>query len=117
VVPAFISPRQQQLVDGSVERVAAVLQDGLSDAGILVLSKRVGSEIRLAGQTKTHKIFCIHLYGKMEGKTAKTLVRMKWDKEADESFWNLIVQLLATTEADDAAKGSDVGAWNPAANR
>ncbi len=97
---AFLAPfpgtsHRQQVVADKLERVSARLQEGLSDAGVSVLTKRVGPEMRLAGQTKSGKVFCLHLYAEKEGGTDRTLVRVKWDREADEAFWQLVCQLVA----------------------
>jgi hypothetical protein len=91
---------QKQVVAGSVAQVSAKLEEGFSEAGISVLTKQVGTEIRLAGQTKSGKIFCVHLYGeKVEGKD-KTLVRVKWDRDADDEFWRMVLKLVATPAPD-----------------
>lgn len=104
---AFLAPfpftsNRQQMVDDKLEQVSARLKEGLSDAGVSVLSKRVGAEMRLAGQTKTGKVFCLHLYAKNVDGANRTLVRVKWDREADEAFWELVCQLVAVPgEAKD----------------
>ena len=101
---SFLTPglslRQQQVVSAPLVRVSAQLQEGLSEAGIHVLSKPVGQEMRLAGMTKSKKVFCLHLYAEKEGKAERTLVRIKWDREADEAFWQTVVQIVTETAAD-----------------
>jgi len=96
---AFLAPfpgtsHRQQVVADKLERVSARLEEGLSDAGVSVLTKRVGPEMRLAGQTKSGKVFCLHLYAEKAGGEDRTLVRIKWDREADEAFWELVLSLL-----------------------
>ena len=96
---AFLAPfpftsNRQQMVDDKLEQVSARLKEGLSDAGVSVLTKRVGTEMRLAGQTKTGKVFCLHLYAKNVDGADRTLVRVKWDREADEEFWQMVVGLV-----------------------
>jgi hypothetical protein len=93
---------RQQVVADKLERVSARLQEGLGDAGITVLTKPVGPEMRLAGMTKSGKVFCLHLYAEKAGGADRTLVRVKWDREADEPFWQLVVSLVATRAADPA---------------
>src|SRR5207248_2310820 len=98
---AFLAPfpgtsNRQQVVADKLERVSARLEEGLSDAGVSVLTKPVGTEMRLAGTTKSGKIFCLHLYAEKEGGADRTRVRVKWDREADEAFWELVVSLVAT---------------------
>src|SRR3954454_24286599 len=88
---SFLTPfpgtsNRQQVVTDKLERVSARLEEGLSDAGVSVLTKRVGPEMRLAGMTKSGKVFCLHLYAEKEGSADRTLVRVKWDREADEAF-------------------------------
>jgi hypothetical protein len=97
---AFLAPfpgtsNRQQVVADKMERVSARLEEGLSDAGVSVLTKPVGPEMRLAGQTKAGKVFCLHLYAEKEGGADRTLVRVKWDREADEAFWQLVLSLVA----------------------
>jgi hypothetical protein len=97
---AFLAPfpftsNRQQVVDDKMEQVSARLQAGLSDAGVAVLTKRVGPEMRLAGQTKSGKVFCLHLYAQKVDGADRTLVRVKWDREPDEAFWEQVLSLVA----------------------
>jgi hypothetical protein len=90
----------KQIVNAPVAQVSARLEEGLSEAGVSVLTKQVGQERRLAGITPSGKIFCLHLYGqKVAGKEA-TQVRVKWDREADEAFWRMVLNLAASSAAD-----------------
>ncbi len=106
---SFLTPSSglagsRQVVAGSVDQVAEQIQQGLSDAGISVLSKRVGSDLRLAGMTKSQKVFCLHLYGQTVRGEEKTLVRLQWDRGADETFWPMVLQLLAAPDSNDAER-------------
>jgi hypothetical protein len=110
---AFLSPSAvvygpKTVVAGSVSRVCAKLQDGLSDAGLMVQMNRVGSDVRLAGITKSGKVFCLHLYAKGDMSGKKTLVRMQWDRGGDEEFWQLVLKILATPAAG-AEESSSAG--------
>jgi hypothetical protein len=100
VAPFPGAPNRQQVVADKLERVSARLEEGLSDAGVSVLTKRVGPEMRLAGMTKSGKVFCLHLYAEKAGGADRTLVRVKWDREADEAFWQLVLSLVATPLGD-----------------
>ncbi len=101
----------QKVVSGSLNQVSALLEDGLREAGVSVLTKRVGSEIRLAGMTASGQVFCIHLYGEKKSGAEKTLVRIKWDRAADEPFWQMVLRLVATPASDssDASNAGDAG--------
>jgi hypothetical protein len=94
-------PDPRQVVAAPLQQVAARLVEGLSEAGVPVLTKPVGREVRLAGMTKSKKIFCLHLYAEKVAGADRTLVRVKWDREADEPFWQLVLE-LASTAAPDA---------------
>jgi hypothetical protein len=87
--------REQLVVAAPLDRVATQLEDGLSEAGVPVLTKRVGQEVRLAGMTKSRKVFCLHLYAKQVEGADKTLVRIRWDREADEELWQTVVRICA----------------------
>jgi hypothetical protein len=103
----FLAPSpDQQVVSDSLERVAARIQDGLSEAGVPVLSKRVGTEVRLAGMTKSGKVFCLHLYAKKVEGADKTLVRVRWDREADEPFWQSVLRIM-TAGPDSPSEAGD----------
>lgn len=82
------------VVAGTVEEVAAKLQDGLRDAGLILQPKRMSSEYRIVSQWKSGMIFCLYLSPRKEGSGSKTLVRIKWDGEGDEELWHLILKIL-----------------------
>ncbi len=109
---SFLSPQfcvfcvygPKQTVSGTAGEVSAMLQAGLSDAGVLPRVKRVGSDYMIAGVWKNYLAFCLHLSQKKEPDGIKTLVRMQWDRGGDEELWQLIVKILATSDdADDAS--------------
>jgi hypothetical protein len=92
----FGGPRKQQIVvAGPVVEVSGRLQEALSEAGISVLTKFQGGDLRMAGMTKTGKVFCFHLYpAESEGKE-KTRILLEWDRGGeDESLWRTVVQPL-----------------------
>jgi hypothetical protein len=110
---AFLAPTAvpygpKTVVVGSLSRVCAKLQDGLSDAGIMVQMNRVGSDLRLAGISKTRTVFCLHLSTKKDVDGNKTLVRMQWDRGGDEELWQLILKILTTPtpNANDSSGAS-----------
>jgi hypothetical protein len=108
LVPSAVVYGPKVVVAGSVTQVCAKLQDGLSDAGIMVQMNRVGSDLRLAGRTKSGTVFCLHLYEKKDKEAGgpKTLVRMQWDRGGDEEFWQMVVKMAAAPKAgsDDSSK-------------
>ena len=107
LTPLLAPHPEQQVVADPIDRVATRIQDGLSEAGVPVLTKRVGQEVRLAGMTKSRKVFCLHLYAEKAGREDRTLVRVKWDRVADGPFWELVCKLAATPAADAAGAGDD----------
>jgi hypothetical protein len=105
---SFLSPYsggagRQQVVDDKLEQVAARLEDGLRDAGVSVLTKRVGQELRLAGQTQEGKVYCLRLWAEKAGGADRTRVCLKWN-EAGSPFWQLVVSLA---EPPGDAKGGE----------
>ncbi len=97
-------PSPHQVAAGRVEEVSTRLQAGLAEAGITVLTKFQGEELRMAGMTKGSKVFCLHLTREKpkgeekEGRAEKTRVRLQWDREADEELWPTILRSLAAPE-------------------
>ncbi len=98
------------VVPGSVSEVSAKLRDGLSEAGLLLNSKWVGSDYRLSSTWKTHTVFCLHMK-QMKDKDAshgiKTQVRMQWDRGGDDELWQLVLKILKAP-ADDGADATTV---------
>jgi hypothetical protein len=85
------------LVNGSVGEVSAKLRDGLSEAGLLLNAKWVGSDYRISSTWKSHTVFCLHMK-QMKDKVAshglKTQVRIQWDRGGDEELWQLVLKIL-----------------------
>jgi hypothetical protein len=102
LTPLLAPHPEQQVVADPIDRVATRIQDGLSEAGVPVLTKRVGGEVRLAGMTKSGKVFCLHLYAKKLEGAEKTLVRVQWDREADEPFWQTVLRISAAGDTDSS---------------
>lgn len=106
LLPGSVVYGPKLIVAGTVGEVSAKLQDGLSDAGIMLVSKRVGDDFRIGGTVpKTRTAFCLHLSEKKIGGSIKTLIRMQWDRGGDEELWQR-VQAILTTPTDDGARAS-----------
>lgn len=106
LLPGSVVYGPKLIVAGTVGEVSATLQDGLSDAGIIVVSKRVGDDFRIAGKVpKTSTAFCLHLSEKKIGGSVKTLLRMQWDRGGDDELWQRI-QAILTTPTDDGGRAS-----------
>jgi hypothetical protein len=105
-VDSFLSPQivtygPKRVVSGSVSQVAAKLQDGLSDAGIQVMPRQAGGDYRLAGQSKSGTVFCLHLHEKKVAGATKTLIRMQWDRGGDEELWKLVLKLVDSPQPQE----------------
>lgn len=91
----------RQVVTGTVPEVSRRIEDGLSEAGIAVISKQLDGERRLAGQDRqSGKCFCIHMYGKKVGKVDKTLVSIEKDPGMDDTFLKMILGFATGPETD-----------------
>ncbi|HTU92415.1 MAG TPA: hypothetical protein VMF69_20205 [Gemmataceae bacterium] len=88
-------------VSGTVAEVSAKLMDGLSDSGLILNSKSVGSDHRIVGLWKSCVAFCLHLQQTKEKGACKTLVRMQWDNGGDQELWQLVLKILNAPSADD----------------
>jgi hypothetical protein len=106
LAPSAVPYGPKTVAAGSLSRVCAKLQDGLSDSGIMVQMNRVGSDLRLAGISKTQTVFCLHMSGQKDATGNKTLIRMQWDRGGDDELWQLILKILAspTPVPDDTSK-------------
>ena len=94
----------KEVVPGTVAQVAAELQDGFREAGIQVMAKQAGDELRLAGQSKSGTAFCLHLSQKKVLDKPNTVVSMWWDLGGDEELWKLVRQWLEAPEPRHADK-------------
>jgi hypothetical protein len=95
----------KQVVAAPLGPTAELLEAGLNDRGVTVLTKRLDGEVRLAGQTKAGKVFCLDVKHE-KGNKEKTVVSVRWDREADGAFWNMVVEILT---APAAARGDHEG--------
>ena len=100
LVPFGRASEQQLVCPGSVIQVSTRLQEALAGAGVSVVTKYVEEDLRLAGVTKQGKVFCFHLRREKGAGADKTLIRLQWDKDADETFWRTIVLPLANPEPE-----------------
>ncbi|HTU19429.1 MAG TPA: hypothetical protein VMG10_15320 [Gemmataceae bacterium] len=105
---SFLSPQimvngPREVVAGSVAEVSAKLENGLSEAGVFLRTKRVGDDYRIASQWKKRTVFCLHLSEKKIDGSVKTLVRMQWDRGGDNELWQLIQAILSTPSNDSTS--------------
>ena len=102
ILPQMVVSGPKQVVTGSTSQVVARLQDGLSEAGIVVQPKQVGGDYRLAGISKSGTVFCLHVVEKKVAGGSKTLVRVQWDHGGDDELWKLICRILdSSTEVKE----------------
>lgn len=94
LMPQVVYGPKATVADTAAE-VSAKLQDGLSEAGIMWVVKRVGDDLRIAGVApKSRTAFCVHLKEKRIDGRVQTLVRMQWDRGGDEELWQQIRTIL-----------------------
>jgi hypothetical protein len=100
----FGGPRlRHQVVAGPVGEVADRLEAALSEAGIPVLTKQHGRELRVAGMTKAGKVFCVHLSQENGEGEERTRITVQWDRDVDEEFWWKVVEPLALPTGEPSA--------------
>jgi hypothetical protein len=99
LAPWSAAPRERWLVNEPFGTVAAVLDTGLRDNGIQLMSKHVPGEVRLAGQTKSGKVFCLYVKAAKDDRE-KAIVSLRWDREADAGFRRIVVELLKPPAKD-----------------
>jgi hypothetical protein len=108
VQPAFwplaTATGPRQVVAAPHDKVAATLEAGLGEAGVTVLVKRLDGEVRLAGQTRSGKVFCLYVKRAKTAHGDETAVTAHWDCEPDEKLWGTVVDLLATCAAQEKDK-------------
>jgi hypothetical protein len=85
----------KQVVAGSIDQVSTLLETGLSEAGVTVLTKRLNGEIRLAGMTKSEKVFCLYVKRQETDGGPKSAVTIRWDRQSDDPFWQNVVAILS----------------------
>jgi hypothetical protein len=112
VSPAPPGPPPPQVVAASVNVVANVLQDALTDAGIVVVEKRKGSQVRLVGSTGADRLFAIVLQPRKGAKRDLTLVIVDCGHDPDEHFLQVVREALAPMRpgADKDAGDTDQAA-------
>jgi hypothetical protein len=93
--------RHRHVVAGSLAEVAAALEVGLNEAGVTVLVKRLDHEVRLAGQTRSGKIFCLYVKPDRTTEGDRTVVTVRWDTVPDEPFWQTVGNVLASRGDED----------------
>jgi hypothetical protein len=86
---------KQQVVSGSVDQTSANLQAELKNMGILVSASQVGEDVRLIGETKSHKRFVLILKQRQTSSGESTAISIEWEKDADEQFWLTVLEQLA----------------------
>jgi hypothetical protein len=93
---AFTRAKPQKLnAEGSVVEVSYRIKDACADAGVALVTKLVGDDLRMAGVTKAGKVFCLHLRKDKAETGESTLIEMQWDREADEEFWRKVLLPMA----------------------
>jgi hypothetical protein len=82
------SPKgSEQVVLGSPERVSFTVQAALSHMGLFVRANREGEDIRISSTSPAGKHFTLVLKRKPSPQGDSTVIRVDWEKEADEAFW------------------------------
>jgi hypothetical protein len=94
------APRQSYAVAAPQSMVVGMIETGLGEAGVNVLTKRVDGVMRMAGQTKSGKVFCLYVKPDQGESGQQTLVTIRWDHDADEAFWKSVVAILKAAEAE-----------------
>ncbi|HWG41890.1 MAG TPA: hypothetical protein VN688_03820 [Gemmataceae bacterium] len=89
------SVSHRQVVAGSVEQASLKLQEGLTEAGVVVLVKPQDEGTRLFCRTKSGKMFCLLLNQEKTKGSDKTAVTMS-ERAVDEQFWGMVVKILKT---------------------
>jgi len=91
------------VVPGTIGEVSAKLREGLSEAGLLLRTNRMGSDYRISSQWKSGIVFCLHLKQMNDVDGVKTRVRMQWDRGGDQELWQLILKILNAPSDSGAA--------------
>jgi hypothetical protein len=79
---------------GSVDQVSASLKASLGNAGIELSESRNGTDVRLAGKTRSGKKFALVLKQQYAGGGQRTCVAVEWEDAADAEFWGLVGEVL-----------------------
>lgn len=103
------SGSKRQVVSGSVNDVAARLQASLGKINIIVAVNPMDDGlVKLNGLTKSGKRFALVLKQQKTSQGDSTAVTVEWDKDADEEFWAIVLDLLVKPES--AATGAPTSA-------
>ena len=90
---------KRQVVSGSVNDVAAHLQASLGKINIVVaVNPMDDGTVKLNGQTKSGKRFAIVLKRQATSQSENTAISVEWEKDADEEFWAIVLDLLIRPE-------------------
>jgi hypothetical protein len=81
--------------------VAADVEQALNEAGVSVLTKRLDGEIRLAGQSKDGKVFCLYVKRKKTEAGETSMISVKWDRAPDEELWRVVTSLRNRPERSE----------------
>jgi hypothetical protein len=91
------------IVPGTVADVSAKLRNGLSEAGLMLNTNRMGPDYRIVSQSSSGKVFCLHLQQLNEEDGIKTRVRMQWDRGGDKELWQLVLKTLNVPSDNDGS--------------
>lgn len=88
---------KQQVVSGSLDDVSAHLQASLSKINIIVAVNPMDEDtVKLNGQTKSGQRFALVLKRQQTSQGERTALTIEWERDADEQFWPIVLDLLAT---------------------
>jgi hypothetical protein len=98
------APVERWSVNEPYKTVAAVLDTGLNDQHVQHACNPVKGEVRIAGQTKSGKVFGLYVRPAKDS-YEKAVVSLFWDREADEVFRRMVLELLKppAKDADEPA--------------
>ncbi len=91
-------------VNEHYKTVAAVLNAGLSDQVMQLKTRALKSEERLAGQTKSGKVFCLYVRPH-KSDYEKAVVSLYWDRESDPQFRQIVLEVM-TPPAKEGAEAA-----------
>jgi hypothetical protein len=88
-------PKDEQEVAGSPALLAEATFRSLQNANIYARRTQQGETIKIEGSTQSQNHFTL-VFERRAGD--KTNVRVEWEKDADPTFWPLVLQMLATVQ-------------------
>lgn len=105
---------KRQVVTGSVNDVAARLQASLGKLNIIVAVNTMDADtVKLNGQTKSGQRFALVLKRQMTSHGENTAISIEWEKDADEEFWGIVLDLLLKPMPPDTGVSSSTSGVNP----